>query len=452
MKSVALCFTTLVAGVVIGMMAGGAGFGKKSGETREVQGKSLTRRGGGHRMDSVSDQVLAELLKGRSPSELRAEEAYELLLPWFSRSIYDRFWDTTAEGVRLNYQFQLLMEKLPTPVLEQVLDLARGGNVPFYLSRDACAAYALRDWDKAMTWASRQRDFQELKSAAISRIVDTNPDRALALYQSAMDDPFFSDEDYIVRKLASQQAKRGHAALIDFLAAQASCRPGETSSEFGMISIIGDLPPDEIPPFLEEYQERNMASKTGESIDFLMRQVADTHPETFRKWFESLTPTEQARTHFELALTKSAAGRADETRELLVKAMAGTPGGRGRFLRENLYLLHYYPLALKEAESLLRDDERLSVNEDLFSSVTPGEEPGGFFDRARLLPKPQEQAEYLVRSLGNLVDASKLSPRNFDIFASRLESFGLTGEDARRTKAALEEARRSSLEKPDPDY
>lgn len=282
MKFPLLPIITLVLGGVIGFMVEPLGIiGQKPQDRNEERNSRVRQRAGGRPLP-VADAVLSDFLKGRSPADLTAEEAHRLLMPLFKRHVYDTTRDSTREGVLENYQLRLLMAKLPLPVLEQTLELARDGSIPFFRTHEAFAAYAIRDWDRAMAWAARQRDKRDLNAAAISWLAETEPDRATRLYQQALLDDVVQYDSVTVSKLARHHALRGSAAYLDFLDSLPSLEDKKHA-----LRAMNDLQTAEIPTFLEAYVLRRMEGRFG-GTGYLFDDILSRRPEQIEEIYATL--------------------------------------------------------------------------------------------------------------------------------------------------------------------
>ncbi|RYD23272.1 MAG: hypothetical protein EOP88_04795 [Verrucomicrobiaceae bacterium] len=287
--------------------------------------------------------LLGDFLDGRDPSNLDAAEAYQLLLPWLSRDMTEKSYETTLEGMRENIQFKLLMDALPLPALEKLLEQARQGGLAFENSRDVFAAYARRDWDMAMKWAQGQPDKLELLSSAISLLAETDPDRAEILYQQAINNGKVADREEIIAKLSRHKARKGSAALFAFM-------DSLPFGDFGTPYRIGfnSLPDVEIPAFMEEYERRASAVPRYYPMNDLVLDLADSHPEQFERWANRLDLEPRIHVKLRVAVNLSYRGRNVDASRLLEECISDSPGGREELLKENWDTLQMSPALTAE--------------------------------------------------------------------------------------------------------
>ncbi len=381
--------------------------------------------------------LVDDFLKGQFPENLTAEEAYQLLYPWLSRG-RDAL-PATEEELKLANQCELLLDRLPLTVLQELLDLARKGKLPLKQTHDTFAVYALRDWEKAMAWADRQPDSRDLLSTAISRMAESEPDRALALYQQATLDGDVPEEEAIVAKLSKHHAKSGQAGFFAFLDALPAM-----SRDIPYRLALTHLPDGDIPAFLEGFKQRE---NRGTSVprSRLVLQLAGRAPEECRRWIKEMPLGERVQAEFELALDLSSRGRVDEAGSIINDLFSEE---HGSFVRENLLTLVDHPELAEKVIAMLPEGGKLTAED--FDHVLPSlfdEEPARMLDKVKLLPTPEEQAEYLVRAFGKMSTNDGLRPKDFEILSNRLRTSGPGGKDGERVKAALDEARARVLKR-----
>ncbi|RYD25077.1 MAG: hypothetical protein EOP87_25055, partial [Verrucomicrobiaceae bacterium] len=320
MKRAILPILTLALGIGIGVMAGGSRLGRSmaDGRTGSTGGpeqhttRDLASRG--------SVALLDDFLDARSPADLTAEEALRLLLPWLARDPLDESYKNTLEGLKANNQFKLLMDSLPLPVMEQLLDLARKRGLPLENTRDIFAAWAVRDWDKAMAWTGSIREKYYLRSAAIALLAESDPDRAEVFYQEMLiKNPVDNDED-IVARLSKHHARQGQAAFFAFL----DTLP-EISDAAPYRLALDNLPAADVPAFLDKLLERQ-AEGEWVPINGLVGDLANKHPEQFKQWADKLPPEARNRVKVTAALNLNYRGREADSRELLWECLADMAG------------------------------------------------------------------------------------------------------------------------------
>ncbi len=298
--------------------------------------------GGNHHQEIGSDRpayqlrvpgsvaLLDTFLGGRKPEDLSSGDAYQLLLPWLSRNDEASSFENSQEGMRKNIQSKLLMDALSLPVMEQLLDQSRKGDLSFKNSRDLFAAYAARDWEKAMRWADGQMDQRELRSAAISLLAETDPDRAGRLYQQAYYDGPVVDEGEIIRKLSKHHARNGHAALFTFMD---SLPTGHHEEAWRL--ALSHLPATDISPFLQEIERRRSHEfPMMPPMYILVGDLSDSHPEEFRKWSDKLHPEARISLKLRISANLRDRGRSEDASRLLEECIAEMPDRREELLKE----------------------------------------------------------------------------------------------------------------------
>ncbi len=272
MNSAILSTGTLLVGMAIGYIAD---FGGVTAKAPVKENPPMQQAG--QPSIPAADAVLSDFLEGRSPSQITADEARILLAPMFKRHIYDTTRETTREGVQQEYQMRLLLAELPLPTLEQTLDLARDGTIPFFRTHEAFAAYAIRDWDRAMAWAEKQRDKRDLNAAALSWLAETEPDKATALYQQALLNDVVQYDGVTLSKLARHHARKGPDAFLDFLETLPSLE-----DDGKVLRAVNDMPISELPAFQETFSKRVMELQFGNLGD-LMENVFSRDPERIKE-------------------------------------------------------------------------------------------------------------------------------------------------------------------------
>ncbi|RYD20968.1 MAG: hypothetical protein EOP88_13110 [Verrucomicrobiaceae bacterium] len=458
MKAPLLPIATAVLGIAVGFIggksggAGGAGDtaskdGQEQNESGKRQGSSRGAGSGGQRSDSSADAVLSNLLKGRAASEITAEEAYQLMLPQLNMD-----WNADPlQSARMNYQFQLLMSKLPLPVLEEVLVLSRDGkSVPPYRASMLFGAYATRNWEKAMAWAETQPDAPVLRSAALSRLATTDPARAAELYQkdlmSGESRSGMWDTSYT---LGSAYAKQGQAEFFKFIDGLPS---GSVSNLLS--NAARNLPKEDIPAFLAEMQKRSAEGKVESwTMNNLMSNMATTHPEEARKWLDSLEPgTKRAEAELSLANSLARQGKSTEITALLKSAMEGAAGKEKEFVRERAAnTLMQNPAVMAELVAMLPAGQELTKEDVKHWGNYGYGRTDAIVDVAGYIHSQDEKAAYLIESLNGMGENSrgnrKPNAKDFEILEHRLQKAGLTPEGMTQVRTALQGARDKILAK-----
>ncbi|RYD23271.1 MAG: hypothetical protein EOP88_04790 [Verrucomicrobiaceae bacterium] len=434
MKLSVLPAATLVLGGAIGFMISRNEVASRTVDEVAAQ-NTHARPHSGKRPLSASEVVLADFLKGRSPDELTPEEAFQLMRPVLTRHPRDHADQSTRERLMENYQFRLLLNNLPTPVLKVTLDLARDGSIPFPASHEVFAAYAERGWDTAIAWAASQPDKRELISAAISLLAETDPERATLLIGQMNTQEGTPASTEIVSKLMRHHARRGQKEFFAFV----KSLPG-LPEYFDFSPYLKDLPPGEIPAFLDNYRSNGLEAKARNfsSGGKLMLQVENTHPAEFQKWLDSLDFEEKSRMTFELASKKRSEGKVEESRALIRSALASLPRSEVMYVRSYIEDTRF-PQFTADIISMLPDDLKIG-RDDLHGDVIM-DHPVSMFDDLQFLGTTKEKVNHLISSFGAIYEGDPLGPRDFEMFSHRLEISGLTGTDNDMVREALESAR-----------
>lgn len=437
MKAIFSSIVTLALGIAIGFVVGKV----REGGPVEMGNRSPAPQ---EKKDgrSGSEILLADLLKGRSPGDLAAEEAYRFFLPWLSANTRRDSFTGTLEELRVNNQLRLLMEKLPMPILEEVLDLARQGKFPLESSHDLFAAFAARDWEKAMVWAAGQPDTLKLRSAAISRIATSDPGRAEEFYQQALLDGMDPDSDGIIQKLAMHHIQRGPAEFFAFMETLPMAMTGNLYQQ-----ALEKLPADKVAAFLEEFRRYEEKSNPGVGMLQFLGSIAGSHPEEFRKHAENLRPSDKMELFSNLAATEAESGNIAQAREFLKTAISIDPSRAKDHVANKLGLFSKYPELVVAVRDLLPKGQEISAEDLTIWRLLPGPGPGENLAYGRFLKSPAERAEHAVNYFDGISKGDGLTARDFKGLSITLRTLGLPGEEAKKAEAALENARKRVMEK-----
>jgi hypothetical protein len=289
MKTPGLILVTAVLGIAIGI-AIGLTINKNDGrhepgladQAIPTSRTSHSSRGpSDKKAGSKSEGIFADLLEGRNISQLSADEALKLLESRISRG-----WiGDPLKMARNYYELQLILSKLPIPVLEQIMDLSLKSGTPQFRIQQFFGAFAMRDWQKAMNWAARQPDAASWKYAAISRLAANDLERATALYQdNLMNERSGRGSMWETGNIiANTYAKQGLKPLLSFLDTLPSREVSYLLSE-----SAGNLPKADIPALLQEVSRRAAGgSINDQAMTNLVSDIAQTSPEEAWKWIDS---------------------------------------------------------------------------------------------------------------------------------------------------------------------
>jgi hypothetical protein len=450
MKTQLLIVSGAVLGMAVGFVAGRIG----SEDGPVARGKTSPRppsraAAGGPRVDAFGESAMAALLKGRSVNGISAEEAYKLIAPYLSNG----FPTDPLGRARVEYQYQLLAERLPPAVLQEMLVMGLEKGVPLQRLSPLFGAYAERDWDRAMAWAEKQPDAAKWRIGAVQRLSMIDPDRANGLYQEELLNGLGQGASMDIRNnLAAAHLKQGPEAFFRFLDSLPS------NSALGLTSVmIRQLPPEELPAFIEEFKRREASVPMYDwEVNNLMMNIAAIRPELAREWLDTLGPEkERVDYEFNMAMSMGSSGKLAEMEELIRKAMAQSPGEEKTLVTNRLpNLFPSNPEMAVRLVAMLPDDQKLT-REDARKAVGPAyHRPERLMDVVRLIGSPEEQSAYLAESFDTLADprmatalgmAGRLNAKDLEIMEHRLESLGLEGVPGDRARAALEKTKASLL-------
>ncbi len=436
----------LLCGAVVTLVTGGYIAGRSQGTASRPahNGPAVTKRPLNRpvpAIESGSRALLSDFLKGNTPGELTAEDAYQLLRPWLEKTRYNDF-DRTRDGMKENLQLRLLADELPLPILRQVLARARDGTFPLDRSHELFSAYAVRDWDEAMAWAKTQQDAEVLKMEALGHLSEIDPDRAAAICRAPNAGSILEADSVIISNLARHYSKRGKAAFSDFL----ESIPAIHESRVVWIAME-NLPDEELSAFLDFYRGRGEARKSMMDPGDLMIEVVDREPEKFQQWRDTLTPERRADLDRQLAWRRMTAGRNAEATEHLQASINGYPGNTVDFVREKLLHWTEDPVRARILKNALPSGIDLtSIDAEFPKSSDPFSDP--FNDTvtgiavAKLLSTQEDQADYLVRAFDRLdPEATEMRP-DFDKLAEQIKGLEITGAASDRIGNALDRARK----------
>ncbi|RYD20904.1 MAG: hypothetical protein EOP88_13320 [Verrucomicrobiaceae bacterium] len=447
MKAHLLFGATLLAGIAIGFLLDRGHEGPRGqdavAERNGAAGGRLPAGRSGQRAESASDAVLAGLLKGRSVADLSAEEAYQAI----ALHLQPQWNKDPLERSRNSYQLHLLLSRLPLPVLDGLLDKVHEIGVPQATLDDMFTAYSMRDWDKAMAWAERQPELASLRGSAIARLADTDPARAADLYgQEVMNG---RDRGFDVGvSVAAGMASQGSAAFFKFVDSMPS-----GSARYMMSEASRQIPPEQIPAFLDEVKRRTDAGiLDGSEMRDIMRNLVTSRPEVASQWLDSKEPgPECSKSMMDLVGTLTSHGKNAEAEKLIREAVAGMAGNEKEFITGNVTtLLVRNPDLAEKMIALLPAGQELT-REDVQNWGSYFYKGDRMIDVANLIHSPTGKAGYLTDTFNSLYqpgskEGHHLNARNFDVIAHRLDSLALSGEDAAQARAALAAARARMLE------
>lgn len=437
MKTPLVLVSGVVLGIAIGVVVGRTAFGGGKGllpdGSTSADGQRVSSRtmSGGQRPDSGADSVLSALLKGRSPSDLTADEAYHLIQPHLE---VDEYKDP-LEKARSSYQFQLLMSRLPLPVLEELMaKCGENGEKGVSIGR-IFSNYSARDWDKAMAWASGQPNERYLQSTAIARLAHEDPARAAELFgKNLQDGADQSDSWDVMMNLSAATARQGPEMFLKLM----DDMPTSTLNNM-MSNGARNIPKEQIPAFIEQLSQRVEAGTMHKStLSMVMSGISGTHPEEAQKWLATQEPG-QERSQAELLLVRRFLyyGKTAEAEAAMTSAMAGMAGKEKEFVKQSVRdIVSSSPQLADKLLAFLPEDEKLTPADAKGWGNYYSSRPDKMVDVARLFKTQEERADYLVESFTDF--ERTMNANDFKILAHRVETLGLTDDAAAKTQDALE--------------
>jgi hypothetical protein len=448
MKTPMVALGTALLGIAVGFVAGNSN--SSHPESRAAlddaapRTSSARRASGTQESGKAAEGITAGVLKGRDFTKLSAVEAFALV-----KADSEAGWGggDPLESARKNYEFQLLLSKLPINVMEQVLKLSKEAGGPNYRGRQIFAAYAARDLEKALNWASTQPDADSWKNTAIGATAAHDPARAEEMFQEAMlkggFNQFSGGSMEAGFNLASNYAKQGKDALLKFIDSVPS------SSVSNLISNSArNLPKEDLPAFIDEVAQRVKDGKVDEwSLGGLLQNLASTDPALAMSWIAKMEPGPQ-RTAREVSVagTLFQQGKAEDAMSLVKSAMAQDPGKEKEFVINQTSNMMYNnsEFAVQVAELLPTGSE---LTKDDVTKISSRYGRVDVVNMSKLIKSPDERAAYLEEAFTKMGENSKLNDTDYRILTYRLDSLGLTGDAATRVQQALTASRQKSLNK-----
>ncbi len=439
---VAAAFVGMCLGYLVGKSGGAGGLG---GERIVVPtGKPTDRKSlPARRAVLDSDSILEGILSGRDLAGIPASEAFELLksaLPGNSNL-------APFELARRNYQFQLILQKLPIKTLAQVMDLAVGGGTITECSRAIFSAYVMRDGARAMEWAAEQPRATWWSENAVDVTASDDPTLAMEMFQRSLRDGSPTENRGATWsaswKLAEAYAKQGVGPFFNFLDAMPS------SGISNLVSgAVHDLPKEDLPRFLAEVSKRIKEGKVdGYAMSNILQATTLTDPKLAWSWIEETEdPRERAERSVAFARVVNQKGNASEAMEIVKNAMALQPGKEKDFFMSvatssydgNIDFALQMQSLLPQGMEMTKDDVlRLRGRSTALDWV----------GIAKFLPASEERAAYLVDAIKDLRESGKPNATDFEILTARLQAIELTEDGKAIVQEALAGAREKALGK-----
>lgn len=451
MKTPTLVAGTALIGIVIGfvvgkMAAGPGGSGQEGVAENSVRKKSSRWIGGGAATSAINkaDSVASGFGNGREYGTMSANDA----LPIVKANLDPRRYGDLLDAARNNYEFQLMLSKLPLSEMESLMALSKEAGVPPHRIRVIFNSYAGRDLDRAMAWADAQPNADVWKSVAISAAVARDPGRAMEMYRDALLEgrisSFGGDMMDGAYSLAGDAAKRGKAALLQFLDSE----PSSSGAGGYVCSLLRNLPKEDIPGFLEELNQRVKDGKMEAwTMSSVLQNLASDDPALARSLIEKMpSGPERANREISFARDLTQQGKTAEALELVKNALARQPGQEKEvFLIEAGKMNGSQNFIVRMAEALPPGVELTVGDVTSLSNRSGWSDPVGL---AKLLKSPDDQTSYLETAIRNLGSrGTKPNETDFRVLEYRIQALGLTGSNEEAVQKQLADSRQKALGK-----
>lgn len=450
MKTSALVAGTALIGIAIGFVVGNVAAGPgRSGKDGAAENSSRTKSsrwtGGGTAGSPTNkaDSVASGFGNGREFGRMSANDALAIV----KANLDPRRNGDLLDAARNNYEFQLMLSKLPLSEMESLMAISMEEGVPTHRIRVIFNAYASRDLDKAMAWADAQPDADSWKSVAISATATRDPDRAMAMYQDALlrgrISSFGGDMMDGAYSLASNAAKQGKLALLQFLDSVPSSGAGGYIS-----SLLRQLPKEDMTGFLEELEKRVKDGKMEQwTMTSVLQNLASNDPALARSLIDKMpSGPERASREISFAGNLAQQGKTTEALELVKSALARQPGKEKEVFMNEAGNMYSNPNFIAQmAEVLPAGVELTLVDITNLANRSGRSDP---VSMAKLLKSTDDQSAYLEEAIRNLGSrGTKPNETDFRVLEYRIQSLGLTGSDAESVQKQLEDSRRKALRK-----
>jgi hypothetical protein len=161
MKIAILAASMALIGIAVGFVMGKMAAGSTHSQYGEaVQNLSRTKSSKWADEGSVgnwTNKVRSTASKFKNTRDYQRMSAHDAL-PIVKANLDPRRYGDLLDAARNNYEFQLMLSKLPVSEMESLMALSKETRVPNHRIRLIFNAYASRDLDKAMAWADAQPD------------------------------------------------------------------------------------------------------------------------------------------------------------------------------------------------------------------------------------------------------------------------------------------------------
>lgn len=429
--------------IAIGYFARGAG-GDSPGDDQTEQEVSSPESPNFRPRDrsagaSNSDELLSNLLNGRSVKDLDSDELINLIA---KLSKYDPLQDPVSRA-RQNYQLQLLLSRMSVTQLEQAVAMVsqkpENKRSEWY---GLVQAYTAKDPSRAIEWAKTQPNASAVYSMVLMNMAKDNPGEASDLFHQAMLDGAIKRNDgwSAIHSIGAGMASLGADALFDFVDRLPS---QQQSSVLGNVSK--SLPESERLKMLEISYERSVdAGGQNSDFDSIFGQIASLDADVAESWLEKMEP---GRDKANLELTRASnvlqGGDREKAEEWMKRAISQMPGKEIELLDQALSKFGWNnPEAVQIFTSLLPAD--VEIRAEHFEGRASNYMFNGFSgitDIARAIPDASEQAKFVIISLERYGQYSAVRGTNetdLQIMNRRIQDLGFTGDNAERVREALD--------------
>lgn len=444
MKTPILIAATASIGIAIGFVAGNSRGERKAGSRNEMAGNSprvmsAQRAEGPAGRANKGGSVTSGMTQGGEFSKMSAAEALAMVKAngdWWQSS-------DPLEAARKNYEFQLMLSKLPLGELEKLITLTQEAGGQGFRARQIFGAYASRNLDKAMAWADTQPDAESWKGSAVSALAANDPGKAMELYQDMFlngANPYGMDGGY---ELAGSFAKQGKTAFFQFI----DSLPSKGASNL-MSYSMRNLPKEDLPEFIAELEKRVKDGKLDSwAMSNAMQTLSVTDPELAHSLIDKMDAgPERAKRELAFASMLNQQGKAAEALELVKSAMAQQPGKEMEFLL-NEASMHSNPSLVRQIATALPAGVELTVDDVKKLSGRSQWQGQNLVNMAKLLKKPEDQVTYLQGEIDTLGQRAKLNEVDFRVLEHQLQSLGLSGAHLTTVQDKLAAARQRALGK-----
>jgi len=450
MKTPTLIAGTAVIGIAIGFVAGNMR-GERAAVPRNDTAENSPRMKSSRRADgpaagsaSKGEGAASGLTKGREFSKMSAAEALVMV------KANSETWGggDPVEMALKNYEFQLMLSKLPLGELEKLITLSQGPGVQGFRARHIFGAYASRNLEKAMAWAATQPDPDSWKSTAVSALAANDPGRAMEMYHDVIlngtSSPYLGSMDGGYA-LSVSLAKQGTKEFLQFIDSIPS-----TGADNYISNSLRNLPKEDLPEFMTELEKRVKEGSMEQGIlNRSLQSLATTDPELAWSIIGKMEEgAERAKREMGFAGALAQQGKTADAVELMKNAMAQQPAGKEKeFLISEAsgYLMSGNPAFTQLVAELPPGSELNLEDVKKISERSWRSDPVNI---AKLLKNPDDQVTYLEGAIDNLGKRGpKLNDADFRVLEHRMLTLGLTGDHLATVQEKLAATRETALGK-----